>query len=101
VPQCAQPLEGYERAGCIFEVFWDEPTLIQPSGVGGSNWSPMSYNPDTGFLYVPGTVRTSAFVRYPPGHVGEPARLRHLAFKKKHRHLVFKITDGPHLRPPF
>jgi quinohemoprotein ethanol dehydrogenase len=64
VPQCAQPLEGYERAGCIFEVFWDEPTLIQPSGVGGTNWSPMSYNPDTGFLYVPGTVRTSAYVRY-------------------------------------
>ena len=64
VPQCAQPLEGYERAGCIFEVFWEEPTLIQPSGIGGTNWSPMSYNPDTGFFYVPGTVRTSAFARY-------------------------------------
>ena len=24
----------------------------------------MSYNPDTGFFYVPGTVRTSAFARY-------------------------------------
>src|SRR6266446_6427289 len=64
VPQCAEPLEGYERAGCIFEVFWEEPTLIQPSGIGGTNWSPMSYNPDTGFFYVPGTVRTSAFARY-------------------------------------
>jgi hypothetical protein len=55
---------GYERAGCIFEVFWKEPTLIQPSGVGGINWSPTSYNPDTGSFYVPGTVRTSAFARY-------------------------------------
>jgi alcohol dehydrogenase (cytochrome c) len=64
VPQCAQPLEGYERAGCIFEVFWEEPTLVQPSGIGGTNWSPMSYNPDTGFFFVPGTIRTSAFVRY-------------------------------------
>src|SRR5262249_44040903 len=64
VPQCAQPLEGYERAGCIFEVFWEEPTLIQPSEIGGTNWSPMSYNPDAGFLYVPGTIRTSAFARY-------------------------------------
>ena len=64
VPQCAQPLEGYERSGCIFESFWDEPTLVQPSGVGGTNWSPMSYNPDTGLFYVPGTVRTAAFVRY-------------------------------------
>jgi quinohemoprotein ethanol dehydrogenase len=64
VPQCAEPMEGYERAGCIFEVFWEEPTLIQPSGIGGTNWSPMSYNPDAGYLYVPGTIRTSAFARY-------------------------------------
>ncbi len=64
VPQCAEPLEGYERAGCIFEVFWEEPTLIQPSGIGGTNWSPMSYNPDTGNFYVPATIRTSAFARY-------------------------------------
>ncbi|MGB9649735.1 MAG: PQQ-binding-like beta-propeller repeat protein, partial [Stellaceae bacterium] len=35
VPQCAQPMEGYEKAGCIFEAFWDEPVLIQPSGQGG------------------------------------------------------------------
>src|SRR5262249_19018237 len=64
VPQCAEPLDGYEKAGCIFEAFWEEPVLIQPSGVGGTNWAPMSYNPDTGSFYVPGTIRTSAFVRY-------------------------------------
>src|ERR1700751_5744426 len=64
VPQCAQPIEGYDRFGCIFEAFWEEPTLIQPSGIGGTNWSPMSYSPDTGLFYVPGTIRTSAFARY-------------------------------------
>ncbi len=64
VPQCAEPLEGYERAGCIFEVFWEEPTLVQPSGIGGTNWSPMSYNPDTASFYVPATIRTSAYSRY-------------------------------------
>jgi glucose dehydrogenase len=64
VPQCAEPLEGYEKAGCIFEVFWEEPVVIQPSGVGGTNCAPMSYNPDTGSFYVVATVRTSAFVRY-------------------------------------
>jgi alcohol dehydrogenase (cytochrome c) len=64
VPQCAKPLEGYERYGCIFEAFWEEPTLIQPSGISGTNWSPMSYNPETGYFYVPGTIRTSAFARY-------------------------------------
>jgi quinohemoprotein ethanol dehydrogenase len=65
VPLCAEPMEGYEKAGCIFEAFWDEPVLIQPSGQGGTNWSPMPYDPDTGYLYVPGTIRTSVFSRVP------------------------------------
>jgi alcohol dehydrogenase (cytochrome c) len=66
VPQCAEPMpaSGYEKAGCIFETFWEEPVLIQPSGIGGTNWGPMSYNPETGSLYVPATIRTSAFARY-------------------------------------
>jgi alcohol dehydrogenase (cytochrome c) len=64
VPQCAEPLPGYPEAGCIFATFWETPVLIQPSGIGGTNWSPMSYNPETGQFYVPGTVRTSAFSRY-------------------------------------
>jgi quinohemoprotein ethanol dehydrogenase len=64
VPQCAAPLPGYPEARCIFDVFWETPVLIQPSGIGGTNWSPMPYNPDTGYFYVPSTVRTSAFTRY-------------------------------------
>jgi alcohol dehydrogenase (cytochrome c) len=66
VPQCAEPMSasGYEKAGCIFEAFWEEPVLIQPSGIGGTNWAPMSYNPETGSFFVSGTVRTSAFARY-------------------------------------
>ena len=60
MPQCAEKLPGYEKAGCIFEPFWETPVLIQPSGIGGTNWSPMPYSPDTGYFYVPGTVRTSA-----------------------------------------
>jgi alcohol dehydrogenase (cytochrome c) len=64
VPQCAEKLPGYDQAGCIYTPFWETPVLIQPSGVGGTNWSPMPYSPDTGYLYVPGTVRSSAFTRY-------------------------------------
>jgi quinohemoprotein ethanol dehydrogenase len=64
VPQCAEPLPGYEKAGCIFEPFWEEPVLIQPSGIGGVNWAPMAYSGDLGYLYVVGTVRTSSFARY-------------------------------------
>ena len=64
VPQCAELLTGYEKAGCIFDTFWETPVLMQPSGIGGTNWSPMPYSPDTGYFYVPGTVRTSAFTRF-------------------------------------
>jgi alcohol dehydrogenase (cytochrome c) len=64
VPQCADELPGYSKAGCIFEVFWETPVLMQPSGIGGTNWAPVPYSPDTGYFYVPGTVRTSAFTRY-------------------------------------
>ena len=61
VPQCAQELPGYPKAGSIYEAFWDTPVVIQPGGQGGTNWSPMPYSPDTGLLYVPGTIRASAF----------------------------------------
>jgi hypothetical protein len=27
---------------------FNEPVLIQPSGIGGTNWAPMSYNPEAG-----------------------------------------------------
>jgi quinohemoprotein ethanol dehydrogenase len=64
VPQCAEPLPGYPEARCIYDVFWETPVLMQPSGVGGTNWAPMPYSPDTGYFYVSGTVRTSAFVRF-------------------------------------
>src|SRR6516165_4456068 len=43
VPQCA-PAVADIKAGCIFEPFWNAPVAIQPSGQGGTNWSPMSYD---------------------------------------------------------
>src|SRR5258708_33759390 len=65
VPQCVdEPMPGYDKAGCIFETFWETPVRVQPSGIGGTNRSPRPSSPDTGYFYVPGTVRTSAFTRY-------------------------------------
>jgi glucose dehydrogenase len=32
----------------------DSATWIEPRGAGGSNWTPMSYSPRTGWLYVTG-----------------------------------------------
>jgi alcohol dehydrogenase (cytochrome c) len=63
VPQCAPP-QPEIKTGCIFEPFWDEPVALQPSGQGGTNWSPMPYSPDTGYFYVPGSIRTSVFERF-------------------------------------
>jgi alcohol dehydrogenase (cytochrome c) len=64
VPTCATPLPGYDKPGCIFDTFWETPVLIAPGGQGGTNWSPMPYSPETGYFYVPGTIRPSTFVRY-------------------------------------
>jgi len=64
VPQCADPQPDI-KSGCIFQPFWDEPVALQPSGQGGTNWSPMPYSPDTGYFYVPGSIRTSVFERFP------------------------------------
>lgn len=38
----------------------DEPELITPSPFGGHNWMPMSYNPNTGLVYIP--AQYSAFL---------------------------------------
>ncbi len=69
VPQCAEPMPGYDEAGCIFQPFWETPVLVQPGGLGGTNWSPAPYSPETGFFYVSGPVRSSAFFRYPNPYV--------------------------------
>jgi len=31
----------------------DEPAMVFPSAMGGHNWHPMAYSPDTGLLYIP------------------------------------------------
>ena len=64
MPQCAPTFGDYEKAGCLFEPFWEEPVLIQPGAAGGTVWAPMPYSPDTGYFYVPASIRTGAFVRY-------------------------------------
>ena len=33
--------------------YMEEPKLVFPSWYGGHNWQPMSYNPNTGLVYIP------------------------------------------------
>ena len=36
-----------------------EPVTLSPSAGGAHNWSPMSWNPDTGLVYIPTTTSSS------------------------------------------
>ena len=36
-----------------------EPVTLSPSAGGAHNWSPMSYNPDAGLVYIPTTTSSS------------------------------------------
>ena len=38
--------------GKIFDPFTEEVRVIVPGPQGGNNWQPMSYNPETGLLYI-------------------------------------------------
>ena len=39
----------------------DGPMTISPVVWGGHNWHPMSYNPNTGLVYIPATLRTGTY----------------------------------------
>ena len=68
-PATTRPAASSSRSGI-------RPVLIQPGGQGGTNWSPMPYSPDTGFLYVPARSATSAFARYGQDLEERPALCR-------------------------
>ena len=50
VKDCVQgPIQGFPIVGCMFDAFYDTP-VVMPGSAG--NWSPSSFNPQTGFTYV-------------------------------------------------
>jgi alcohol dehydrogenase (cytochrome c) len=61
VDQCpVDPVPGY-LTGCIYTPFWDVPVIGAPGGTGGTDTAPISYSPQTGFFYVPGSNSYSGF----------------------------------------
>ena len=60
VPLCAEPLKTYER-GCLFQSFWDTPTLIFPGSSGGNAWAPMTFSPNTKLAYIPANVMSTLY----------------------------------------
>ena len=70
-----------EKTGRPFinpEAFYDDKTPVQiyPTGGGAHNWAPMSYNPETGLVYLPASQGSYTFlaadevIGYPYGHPG-------------------------------
>jgi len=43
----------------------DEPFLVYPSYLGGHNWHPMSYSPDTGLVYIPVLDIPAMYAKHP------------------------------------
>ena len=44
----------------------DEPKVVFPAQVGGHNWQPMTFNPQTGLVYIPTIDATALFVNQQP-----------------------------------
>jgi len=58
VPQCAEPIEGFQR-GCMFTPVWSDTNIAQPSASG--DWTPGAYDPRTGSLFFATEVATRKF----------------------------------------
>ncbi len=69
VPEGARLVPGTARIpndGKIFTPFWTDQIMVKPGTMGGANWPPSSYDPDSHLLYVCASDRISTFwVREP------------------------------------
>ena len=57
--------EGFDliNQGRIFTPFWDQRVVMKPSGIGGPNWPPSSYDPRTGLFFACSNDRMGFFAR--------------------------------------
>ena len=61
VRHCPEPDPSFAVSGCIYQPYWDVPTLLLPSANGGSNFNPTCYSAQTGFVYVMGNEQDTAY----------------------------------------
>ena len=65
VPEGATLVPGtgeLPNKGRIFTPFWDKPISVKPGTMGGANWPPSSFDPESNLLYVCASDRISDFV---------------------------------------
>jgi len=63
VPTCPEPgsVAPGAKTSCIFGAYWDEPVVMAPGTQGGVTWAPMTFDPQTGLIYIGGCVINSSF----------------------------------------
>jgi alcohol dehydrogenase (cytochrome c) len=108
VNQCGDPVPGFPLAKCIFGTYWDIPVVFHPLGGGGSEWSPSTYDPQTGYAYVMGAEQDSAYavrqLPYTPGKsysrsvsptiLGAPIKSTFTAMDSRTNKIVWQKEDN-------
>jgi quinohemoprotein ethanol dehydrogenase len=63
VPTCPEPgsVDAQYPSSCVFGAYWTDPVVMAPGTQGGLAWAPMAFNPQTGLIYVPGSIINSGF----------------------------------------
>ncbi|RLV50363.1 twin-arginine translocation signal domain-containing protein [Nocardioides mangrovicus] len=63
-----RPVPFYPVGG-VFDTFWDRATIIFPGAGGGADWGHVSFNPETGWIYVGYGLINSAYSNTVGGRV--------------------------------
>ncbi|EXG82301.1 PQQ-binding-like beta-propeller repeat protein [Cryptosporangium arvum] len=63
-----RPVPHYDWGG-LYTPHWDRPTIIFPGAGGGADWSHLSFNPYTGWIYVGYGLINSGFSNARDGRV--------------------------------
>lgn len=61
----ATKLQAPYKTAPMFSPFEQEPILMLPGANGGTEWSPISYSPDTNFVYIAGINQPMIFTMNP------------------------------------
>jgi quinohemoprotein ethanol dehydrogenase len=105
--QCGDPVAGFPITKCIYGTYWDTPVVFHPLGAGGTEWSPSTYDPQTGFIYVTGmeqdnvkAVRQIPFVlgktytrAVSPTPLGAPINSTYTALDSRTNKIVWQKRD--------
>jgi len=106
--QCGDAVPGFPITKCIYGTFWDVPVVFHPLGGGGTEWSPTTYSPQTGYIYTTATqqdgtlaVRQLPFVlgktytrSVSPTVLGAPIKSTYTALDSRTNKIVWQKTDN-------